>query len=344
MMSGGKYYAVACGRNPGVYFTWEECQRETKGWPNAAYKKFGVEKQAWDFVKEHCPNMKLSAGSSPAKTKVVDVEPSTSGPCSKVSLSELEPSASGPSFKVGLLERLQRLEHQIKKSHENILIELNSIKEACLLPPAKSSMKIAFIDVKDAPAPPSISRTNLSAVESDANPAKRARLEIFGNSPDKFMVDNDGYVLVYTDGACSKNGRRGSQAGIGVWFGDGHNLNISEPVKGRITNNCAEIEAATAAIEAAHAAGVKKLKVYTDSNFLISCITQWIKKWKRNGWKTGDGQPVKNKEELLLLNEARNLLDVQFIHVKGHSGNYENDQADALARAGASRCPPKTED
>lgn len=39
-----------------------------------------------------------------------------------------------------------------------------------------------------------------------------------------FTVDDEGYVVVYTDGACKANGRRGARAGIGVWFGDNHNM------------------------------------------------------------------------------------------------------------------------
>ncbi|XP_071452204.1 ribonuclease H1 isoform X2 [Hetaerina americana] len=323
-MSVAKYYAVACGRNPGVYYSWEECERETKGWPNARYKKFDVEQLAWDFVKANCPNMKLSAGSSPVKKRPHGIE-----------------TTNSTSTKFPLLERIQKIEDRIQQFHESIMVEIASLKEECLLPGVSVPKKITLVDLEDAPPPftqPKICFSGMSA----ARASKKVKLDDSapGCSSNTFKVDADGYVEVYTDGACSKNGFKGAQAGIGVWFGDGHSLNISEPVKGRITNNSAEIEAATAAIEAAHAAGIKKLKLYTDSSFLISAITSWIKKWEKNGWKTANGDPVKNKEELILLKKAHIKLDVTFVHVKGHAGNYENEMADSLARAGAEKCTP----
>lgn len=61
----------------------------------------------------------------------------------------------------------------------------------------------------------------------------------------------------------------------------------------------AEIQAVTVAAKQAKKAGIKKLKINTDSKFLISCITQWMPKWKQTGWKTTDNKPVVNKSELL---------------------------------------------
>lgn len=75
--------------------------------------------------------------------------------------------------------------------------------------------------------------------------------------------------------------------------------NISQPVEGRPTNNIAEIQAVTIAAKQAKKAGIKKLKINTDSKFLISCITQWMPKWKQTGWKTINNKSVINKIELL---------------------------------------------
>ena len=44
------------------------------------------------------------------------------------------------------------------------------------------------------------------------------------NNSQYFKVDEEGFVVVYTDGACSGNGQIGAKAGFGVWFGDGHDL------------------------------------------------------------------------------------------------------------------------
>lgn len=152
-----------------------------------------------------------------------------------------------------------------------------------------------------------------------------------------FIVNSEGYVEVYTDGACEKNGKKGAKAGVGVWFGDSHPLNISEPVVGRPTNNTAEIQAATYAVETAKKAGVKKLLIHTDSNFLINCITQWIKKWKKNEWRVQTGEPVKNKDDLIVLENKLQGIDVKWNHVRGHRGLHGNEMADRLAREGAKR-------
>jgi len=80
-------------------------------------------------------------------------------------------------------------------------------------------------------------------------------------------------------------------------------------VEGRPTNNMAEIQAVTIAAKQAKKAGIKKLKINTDSKFLISCITKWMPQWKKKGWKTRDNKPVKNKIELLEMeNELKSLI------------------------------------
>lgn len=67
-----------------------------------------------------------------------------------------------------------------------------------------------------------------------------------------FLYSDIGFVKVYTDGACTKNGKMGAKAGIGVWFNEDHPLNVSAPVKGPPTNNTAEIQAARIAITQAY--------------------------------------------------------------------------------------------
>ncbi|XP_046820804.1 ribonuclease H1 [Vespa crabro] len=167
---------------------------------------------------------------------------------------------------------------------------------------------------------------------------KLESVEILKNShctsQDTNHIEGKEYVDVYTDGACSSNGRRGARAGIGVWFGDNHPLNVSEPVVGRATNNMAEIQAVTVAARQAEKAGIKKLKINTDSKFLINCITNWMPKWKKNGWKTATNKPVINKTELLEMEAALKSLDVKWNHVNGHVGIYGNEMADKLARQG----------
>lgn len=77
----------------------------------------------------------------------------------------------------------------------------------------------------------------------------------------------------------------------------------------RSTNNYAEIKAATEAAKRAYESGVTNLKVNTDSRFLVKCQKEWVPKWEANGWKTSTGEPVKNRSELVELNNQLKKFD-----------------------------------
>ncbi|XP_032980538.1 ribonuclease H1 isoform X3 [Rhinolophus ferrumequinum] len=143
------------------------------------------------------------------------------------------------------------------------------------------------------------------------------------------------YVVVYTDGCCSSNGRRRARAGIGVYWGPGHPLNVGIRLPGRQTNQRAEIHAACKAIEQARAQNINKLVLYTDSMFTINGITSWVQGWKKNGWRTSTRKEVINKEDFLGLEKLLQGMDVRWMHVPGHSGFVGNEEADRLAREGA---------
>ncbi|XP_068420324.1 ribonuclease H1 isoform X2 [Eschrichtius robustus] len=142
-------------------------------------------------------------------------------------------------------------------------------------------------------------------------------------------------VVVYTDGCCCSNGRRRARAGIGVYWGPGHPLNVGIRLPGRQTNQRAEIHAACKAIEQAKAQNINKLVLYTDSMFTINGITNWVQGWKKSGWRTSTGKEVINKEDFMELDRLVQGMDVQWMHVPGHSGFIGNEEADRLARQGA---------
>ncbi|XP_078397803.1 ribonuclease H1 isoform X2 [Cetorhinus maximus] len=146
-------------------------------------------------------------------------------------------------------------------------------------------------------------------------------------------------VAVYTDGCCSGNGRKRAQAGIGVYWGPGHSLNLSERLPGRQTNQRAEIIAACRAIEQAKELNVEKLVIFTDSMFTINGITKWIKSWKSNGWKLSSGGSVINKEDFERLDKLTSGINIEWMHVPGHAGFTGNEAADSLAKEGASKPP-----
>ena len=150
-----------------------------------------------------------------------------------------------------------------------------------------------------------------------------------------FDVDQNGFVLVYTDGACSYNGTPMAKAGIGVWWGDDNPLNVSEPISGRKhTNQAAEIQAALRAVQIAKKYNVRKLAINTDSQYVKNCMGNWLPTWKENGWLNHNRRPVSNQQAIRELDNEINSGDiwVKFRYVQAHAGNYGNEQADYLAR------------
>lgn len=143
--------------------------------------------------------------------------------------------------------------------------------------------------------------------------------------------------IVYTDGCCSKNGRNGARAGIGVYWGPENTRNISDRLEGEQTNQRAEIMAAVKALETAKDLGHKTLEIKTDSKYTINGATDWCVRWKKNGWKTINGTEVKNKNEFQKLAKLCEEIDVKWTHVPGHKGIAGNEAADSLARSGATK-------
>ncbi|XP_059607393.1 ribonuclease H1-like [Phlebotomus argentipes] len=143
------------------------------------------------------------------------------------------------------------------------------------------------------------------------------------------------YVDVWTDGSCPGNGPNASRGGIGVFWDDDHPWNVSQRARGRTNNSC-EIEAATVALQIAKDENIDKLRINTDSEFLINCVLKWMPIWRNNGWINASGNPVRNRHELMELDdELDESIRVYWNHVPGHKGNYGNRMADKLARRGA---------
>uniref|UniRef100_A0A8C1MGL5 Ribonuclease H1 n=2 Tax=Cyprinus carpio TaxID=7962 RepID=A0A8C1MGL5_CYPCA len=157
-------------------------------------------------------------------------------------------------------------------------------------------------------------------------------------SSDGFTYMGDA-VVVYTDGCCSANGKKGARAGIGVYWGRDHPLNVAERLPGRQTNQRAELQAACKALEQARENNLKKVVIYTDSKFTINGITSWVKTWKSNGWRLKGGGVIVNKEDFQKLDELNAELEVVWMHIPGHAGYTGNEEADRLSREGAAKPP-----
>ncbi len=157
---------------------------------------------------------------------------------------------------------------------------------------------------------------------------------------------DDGFdYYVYTDGACSNNGKHNALAGIGIYFGDGDVRNISAPITGKQSNNTAEIGAILhlyRIIENDILQG-KKIGIVSDSEYAIKCVSSYGRKCEIEGWT----KDIPNKELVKQTYELyKDKTNVKFIHVKAHTGRHDmhsigNDAADRLANKviGADECP-----
>jgi len=132
---------------------------------------------------------------------------------------------------------------------------------------------------------------------------------------------------IWSDGACSGNPGPG---GWGIIVNQGERFSEYSGFHSNTTNNIMEM---TGAIE-----GLKqtpkgsKVKVVSDSQYVIKGITQWIKGWKAKNWKKADGNSVLNQQYWMELDALNAERQVTWEWVKGHADNPFNERCDELAR------------
>ncbi|KAI0074557.1 ribonuclease H-like protein [Panus rudis PR-1116 ss-1] len=225
--SSGGFYAVARGRNPGIYLTWEECEQQVKAFRGSRHKKFKTSHDAEAWIAQN----------------------------------------GGPSN-------------------------------------AASSLL----------ASTSTSTTSTVERRSRPYPETRPMISKKGKERDEVVMrtEREGWLLVYCDGACKGNGKPGSIAGIGVWWGPDDPRNIAERCPGSQTNNRAELIAIVRVLQTTPLSKTP-LQILTDSQYSMKCgymrfskqilstlrvsigIKEWLQKWKRNGYKNSKGKPVSNR-------------------------------------------------
>ena len=133
-------------------------------------------------------------------------------------------------------------------------------------------------------------------------------------------------IKIYTDGACSGNPGKG---GWGALIQENDNEKKLSGSELNTTNNRMELTAVIRALE--HYDEAKEIEIFTDSKYVMQGITEWIKNWKTNHWKTSQKKDVKNKDLWVLLDSVSAKHDIKWIWVKGHAGDYGNEIADKLA-------------
>lgn len=138
-------------------------------------------------------------------------------------------------------------------------------------------------------------------------------------------------ITIFTDGGCSGNPGPGGWA-YRILAAGGVSIEGSggEPAT---TNNRMELRAVIEALRKCSATFPgARITLYTDSQYVKNGITSWIVSWKRNGWRTADKKPVKNKELWELLDAEATALTPRFEWVKGHAGQEHNERCDELVR------------
>ena len=134
-------------------------------------------------------------------------------------------------------------------------------------------------------------------------------------------------IEIFTDGACLGN------PGPGGWAAILRNDGIEKEITGgerATTNNRMELMDAIRALEALKTRS--KIILHTDSRYVMDGITQWLARWKTNGWKTSDKKPVKNGDLWRELETQAARHDIEWRWVRSHSGHDENERVDKLAR------------
>lgn len=260
-------------------------------------------------------------------------------------------------FRPGVYQTWEECKHQVDKFPSAIYKKFASEQDAWAFVRSQSAATSSFErpkgcdyevmpsrNVPDASmaVPLGIKRTHEDSDDERLSYPKRMKFTEVPQ-PKTAAASSDGFtymgdaVVVYTDGCCRANGRKGACAGIGVYWGRDHPLNVAERLPGRQTNQRAELQAACKALEQAIENNVKKVVLYTDSKFTINGVTSWVKTWKSNGWRLKGGGTIVNKDDFQKLDKLNAELEVVWMHIPGHAGYTGNEEADRLSREGAAK-------
>ena len=136
------------------------------------------------------------------------------------------------------------------------------------------------------------------------------------------------FITVYTDGACRGNPGKGGWGVLIDLKDETVELLGHEQLT---TNNRMELLAALKALEYLYENNYNRVVIHTDSKYLKNGMQSWLSNWKNNNWKTASNKPVKNKDIWLQLDLLNSKMNVDWMWVKGHSGNEKNDYVDSLA-------------
>ncbi len=141
------------------------------------------------------------------------------------------------------------------------------------------------------------------------------------------MEKADEIIEIFTDGACQGNPGPGGYGAILRYKDKKKEISGYSP---KTTNNRMELMAVIEALR--QIKRPSRIKIVTDSNYVIKGMTSWINGWIKRNWKNSQKKPVLNRdlwEELLRLSEPH---QIEWIWTRGHSGHPENERCDTLAK------------
>lgn len=136
-------------------------------------------------------------------------------------------------------------------------------------------------------------------------------------------------IEIFTDGACRGNPGPG---GWGVLLRAGEHQKELHGGELETTNNRMEMTAVIEALKCIKQPA--KLKITTDSKYVIQGVEEWLAQWKKRGWRTASKKPVKNVDLWQTLDQLVSQHQISWQWVKGHSGHLENERVDELANQG----------
>jgi ribonuclease HI len=140
-------------------------------------------------------------------------------------------------------------------------------------------------------------------------------------------------VEIYADGACSGNPGAGGYAAI---LRSGAKVKELSGCEEMTTNNRMELLAVISALESLKRPC--RVKVTTDSNYVVKGMNEWIEGWKKRNWLNSQKKTVLNRDLWERLLAASSPHEIQWLWIKGHNGHRENDRCDELAREAIERC------
>jgi ribonuclease HI len=144
------------------------------------------------------------------------------------------------------------------------------------------------------------------------------------------MPDPRPHVLLFTDGACSGNPGPGGWAYILRHPASGSEREDAGGER-HTTNNRMELLAVINGLRAL--TSPSRVEVYSDSQYVLNGLNEWMDNWKKRGWKTASKQPVKNQDLWEMLDELRATHALTYHWIKGHNEHPENERCDKMAVA-----------